>query len=117
MFTPARVILGIEESEVLASNVMPILALSNWTSKEIQRINKVFESTTVKPSEEELQAGIKELNFGMFGILDYYARRMGVADHEEVENVPWVRIYKCMDMDAQKMRYEKRLRDIYSRKK
>ena len=28
MFTPARVILGIEASEVLACNLMPILALS-----------------------------------------------------------------------------------------
>ncbi len=40
----------------------------------------------------------------------------GITDHEQVESVPWVRVYKCLDMDAEKIRYERRLREIYQNK-
>ena len=83
----------------------------------MQRINKLFASTSVPPTAEEQQAGADSLNFGPFGLLDYYALRMGITDHEAVEYVPWVRVYKCLDMDAMKMRYERRLRKILESKK
>jgi len=45
---------------------------------------------------------VDKLSFGLFGLVDYYATRMGITDHEQVESVPWVRVYKCLDMDAEK---------------
>ena len=70
----------------------------------------------IVPTPEERRAGVDKLSFGLFGLVDYYATRMGITDHEQVESVPWVRVYKCLDMDAEKIRYERRLREIYQNK-
>ena len=73
------------------------------------------------PTAEEIRAGINKMNFGVFGMIDWYARRMGITDHEEVMSVPWVRVYKCLDMDSQTNEYHKRLtkirNDEYRRRK
>lgn len=114
---PARVLFGADESKVLKADAMEIIGLGVWVSKEIERINKLFAKTNIPPTAEEEQAGAGRMNFGPFGMVDYFARRMGIPDHEEVERVPWVRVYKCMDMDAQVSRYQRRLRNILSRKK
>ena len=83
-----------------------------WVAREVERINKLFASASVPPTPEEKKAGYDRLNFGLFGLVDYYALRMGITDHEAVERVPWVRVYKCMDMDARRMVVERRLRKI-----
>lgn len=111
------ILLSLDERNALKSQANDVLGFSVWVSKELERIAKLFQSTTIPPTPEEKQAGVDSLNFGMFGILDYYALRMGITDHEEVEKVKWIRVYKCLDMDAKKARYEKRLRTIYAKKK
>ena len=111
------ILLSLTERNALKSQANDVLGFSVWVSKELERIAKLFQSTTIPPTPEEKQAGVDSLNFGMFGILDYYALRMGITDHEEVEKVKWIRVYKCLDMDAKKARYEKRLRTIISQKK
>lgn len=110
------ILLSLDERNALKSQANEVLGFSVWVSKELERIAKLFQSTTIPPTPEEKQAGVDSLNFGMFGILDYYALRMGITDHEEVEKVKWIRVYKCLDMDAKKARYEKRLRTIYAKK-
>ena len=110
------ILLSLDERNALKSQANAVLGFSVWVSKELERIAKLFQSTTIPPTPEEKQAGVDSLNFGMFGILDYYALRMGITDHEEVERVKWIRVYKCLDMDAKKARYEKRLRTIYAKK-
>jgi hypothetical protein len=111
------ILLSLEERNALKSQANSVIGFVSWVSKELERINKLFESTNIPPTAEEKQAGVESLKFGMFGVLDYYALRMGITDHEEVEKVKWIRIYKCLDMDAKKARYEKRLRTIISQKK
>ena len=113
---PCRVLLGMNDEMIERANVMEVLGFSLWVSKEVERINKLFASTSVKPTSEEVIAGVEKLSFGMFGLLDYFAKRMGITNHEEVESVPWVRVYKCLEMDAEKIRYEKRLQEVYNRK-
>ena len=93
--------------------VEAVLGFSSWVTKEVERITKLFETTSVAPTPEEKRAGVDQLSFGLFGLVDYYATRMGITDHEQVESVPWIRVYKCLDMDAEKIRYERRLRKIY----
>jgi hypothetical protein len=111
------ILLSLDERNALKSQANAVIGFVSWVSKELERINKLFESTNIPPTAEEKQAGVESLKFGMFGVLDYYALRMGITDHEEVEKVKWIRIYKCLDMDAKKARYEKRLRTIISQKK
>ena len=110
---PCHVLLGLLVEQIEACEVEDVLGFSSWVTKEVERITKLFETTSVTPTPEEKRAGVDQLSFGLFGLVDYYATRMGITDHEQVESVPWVRVYKCLDMDAEKIRYERRLRKIY----
>lgn len=114
--TPCNVLFGMTEDEVMEAEASEVMGFSAWTGKEVQRINKLFASTSVPPTSEERQAGIESLDFGPFGMIDYYAQRMGISDHEEVERVPWVRVYKCMDMDAKRQIFQRRLREVLQKK-
>ena len=87
-----------------------------FCNKEVERINKLFEAIKPHFDSEEKQAGVDRLKFGSFGILDWYARRMRITDQNEVRNVPWVRIYKCMKNDNELREYDRRLREVYKRK-
>lgn len=115
LFVPCRVLLGFSHDKVKGCKAEEVLALSTWVANEVERIAKLFESTSIQPTQEEKRAGVDKLSFGLFGLIDYYAIRMGITDHEFVESVPWIRVYKCLDMDAEKMRYERRLRVIYQK--
>lgn len=112
ILVPSRLLLGLKDKSILNEKVDRVLGFSLWVSEEVKRINKLFEGTNTEPTPEEKRAGIESLNFGLFGMLDYYAIRMGITDHEEVEKVPWLRVYKCLDMDAKKVKYERRLQTI-----
>ena len=113
LFIPPQTILGLDRVQVLASDVEEVFGLANWASEEMKRIARLFESTSVPPTPEERKAGIEQLSFGLFGMLDYYAQRMGITDHAEVERVPWLRVYKCMEMDAARIKFDRRLRKVY----
>lgn len=116
-FVPARVVLGMDENEVMKSDAVEIVRFSAWVAKEMGRINKLFSSTNRKPMRQELEAGIEGLKFGIFGTVDWYALRMGIDDHEKVMEVPWMRIYKCLQIDSEKHKYELRLRKVYERER
>lgn len=116
MLKPASIIMGIQDEILLNEQAEKVIGFSYWVAKELERINKLFKNTSIPPTQEEKQAGVEKLNFGSFGIIDWFAQRMGITDHSEVENVPWVRIYKCLDMDAKRFVYERRLREIYNKR-
>lgn len=111
-----RVILGASEEEVLGERAERIFWFVSFCNREVDRINKLFASIRADYEPEEKMAGIDKLRFGSFGVLDWYARRMGITDQDEVRRVPWVRIYQCMKNDNEQGRYEKRLREVYRRK-
>lgn len=113
---PCRVVLGLAEREVMNEDAEKVFGFVMWVVKEMERINKLFERTRVPPTKEEKEAGVDRLNFGPFGILDWYARRMGITDHEYAGFTPWPRVYKCLEMDAQHTLYERRLRNVYNKK-
>lgn len=111
-YTTCEVVLGMSREEVAKSEAVEVVSFVGWVSGEVKKINRLFEQTNVTPSARELKAGIKKLQFGMFGLLDWYAQRMGIKDHHEVENVSWLIIYKCLDMDTKKGQYQKRLEEV-----
>ena len=110
---PLRVIMGMSTDEVMQSSATEVVRFAAWAAREMERINKLFASTNRKPTDKERKAGIESLKFGIFGTVDYYAQRMGIKDHEEVMSVPWMRIYKCLQIDSEKAKYELRLRKVY----
>lgn len=107
-----KIVLSMEEDEVDKARAIDVVRFAGWTMSEAKRINKLFESTNVRPTNQQVRAGINKLQFGLFGILDWYALRMGYQDHEKVADVPWLNIYKCMDMDAKKILYERKLQEV-----
>ena len=106
-----EVILGMKRREVARARAVEVVPFIGWVMMEVEKINKLFEKASGKPSEIERRAGIDNLTFGLFGMLDWYALRMGYVDHDEVLRVGWMRIYKCMDMDTKKAEFNKRLQE------
>jgi len=118
LFTlPAKVLLKVSEERVMEEEAIKVLSFSSFVVQELKRIGQVFASTNVPPTPEEIKAGVDKLDFGPFGLIDYYAKRMGIQDHDKVLRFPWVRVYKCLEMDAKKNVYERNLREIYAKKK
>lgn len=98
---------------LLDEDVNKVFGFVNFCVSEIERINKLF--ATLKPnySSEEVQAGADNLNFGSFGVLDWYAKRMGITNQNDVRDIAWVRIYTCMKNDHEQQEFEKRLQNVY----
>ena len=112
-FAPCRVLFGMKDEEVAECRALEVVCFASWVAREVERIGKLFEACHNEPRPQEVRAGIHRLNFGIFGMIDWYARRMGITDHEEVERVPWVRVYKCMQMDAETDAFNRRLNEVY----
>lgn len=111
MHTICQVILNLTPEQTDEALATEVVRFVGWVLGEVEKINKLFESASPKPTDEEVRAGINKLNFGLFGMIDYYALRMGITDHDEVLNVKWMRIYKCIDMDNKKALFQKRYQE------
>jgi len=109
------VLTDVPAEKVRWCKAVEVLGIVNMIQKEMERIGKLFQSLQTEHSSDELQAGIDKLNFGAFGLVDWYAKRMGIVDHEEVFATPWARIWQCMRIDHENNEFEKRYRNIIQR--
>lgn len=112
IYTIVTTIMHMEASEIDAARAVDVVRFVGWVYGEVEKINALFESTNIPPTEKERRAGIDRLKFGLFGMVDWYAQRMGITDHEEVMKVPWLRVYKCIQMDNERRLYERRYEDM-----
>lgn len=108
----AVVLLGKDEAWAAKAPAMEMLGLRNMVVKEQDRIAGLFRSLARDPEPAEIMAGIEGLNFGMFGLADWYARRMGISDHDDAFDTPWLRIWQCRKNDIEEAEYQKRLQNI-----
>ena len=106
------IVLGMDKKQADNCRATEVVAFLSWIGRQVKRINKLFESIQTRPTAKEKQAGVDNLQFGLFGILDWYAKRMGITNHDEVLTVPWLRIYKCMEMDNKVEQYQRRYNEI-----
>lgn len=112
----AKILLDADPSQLLNEDVNDVFGFLNFVQREVERINKLFSDIKTTYSGEEERAGVHELDFGSFGVLDWYARRMGITNQNEVRGVAWVRIYQCMKNDNMQSEYERRLQKQYTKK-
>lgn len=110
------ILLGLEASQVYQLNVFDVFGMLNFVRSELERINALFADIQPTHSSEEIAAGIEDLNFGTFGVIDWYAKRMGITNQDEVYDVAWIRIYTCMKNDNEKAEFEQRLNKQYMEK-
>lgn len=94
-------------------DVIKVFGFANFVCKEVDRINKLFSSVHLEYTDQELRAGIEDMQFGVFGILDWYSKRMGITDQNDVMSIGWVRIYTCMKNDTQEADFNRRLQKVY----
>lgn len=106
------VLTGVDARIVASRRAYDVLGIVNMVQGEMERIGRLFQSLNTDKSSDEQAAGIDRLNFGAFGIVDWYAQRMGIVDHEDVFNTPWQRIYQCAKIDHENNEFEKRYRKI-----
>lgn len=111
------VLMDVPADVVGSRRAVEVLGIVNMVQQEMERIGKLFKSLQTEHSGDELSAGIDKLDFGPFGLVDWYAKRMGIIDHEEVFQTPWARIFQCMRIDYENGEFEKRYRKILERKK
>lgn len=108
----AQVLLGKPEGWAMKAPALPMLGLRNMVVAEQDRIAGLFASLRREPDAAQVMAGIEQLNFGMFGLADWYARRMGISDHEDAFNTPWLRIWQCRKNDIEEAEYNERYQKI-----
>lgn len=112
----ARVILKVNPRRCYNARADKMLGLVFWVGRELERIAGLFENISNKPTTDEIKAGINDLDFGPFGVLDWYAHRQGYQDQNDAADVAWVRIRECMRIDNERVAFEQRLRDIIANK-
>ena len=108
-----KVLLGMDAAQVDDCPATEVVRFVGWVLGRVKVINDLFDKAKSTPSDEEVRAGINQLKFGIFGLIDWYALRMGITDHEEVMGVPWGRVYKCLEMDTRTNDYKKKLQKVY----
>lgn len=113
-YTICSIILGLNHKQVSKARAVDVVRFVGWVVGQVKKINKLFEETNIEPTQEEKKAGIESLKFGLFGMVDWYAKRMGIQNHDEVLQVPWLRIYKCLDMDNKTALFNRRLNKVYN---
>lgn len=105
----AVVLLGKDAEWAMTAPALPMLGLRNMVVKEQDRIAGLFRLLTKEHTAAEIMAGVEQMNFGMFGLADWYARRMHLATHDEAFNTPWLRIWQCRKNDMDEAEYQRRL--------
>ena len=111
-----EVLTDVRAERVASSRAYDVLGIVNMIQSEMERIGKLFATLQTDHTSEELSAGIDRLEFGTFGLVDWYAQRMGIIDHEEVFKTPWARVFQCMKIDHENNEFEKRYRKIIENK-
>lgn len=107
------VILGVNnERKIMRCDAEKMAGFIFWATAEVERISKLFASVHRAPTAEEIQAGVQALQFGPFGTADWYARRMGMHDHDTAFATKWVRIYQCLKIDNALDDYRSKLNKI-----
>ena len=107
-----EIVTGMDKPTTDKCRATEVVSFLSWIGRQVKQVNRLFEQVQTKPTAKEKQAGVENLQFGLFGILDWYAKRMGITNHDEVLAVPWLRIYKCMDMDNKVEQYQRRFNEI-----
>ena len=75
----------------------------------------MWKAISVPPSAEAVQAGVEQLTSDTFSTIDWFAQRMHIQDHDKVMEIPWVRIYKCLDIDNKRAQFQERYREIINK--
>lgn len=83
---------------------------------KLERITKMFDSIKYVPDEDERNAGIEKTGSSLYNLADWYARRYGITDVEQVYLLPWPRIYAALKIDVEDIEFKKRYQRVLEAK-
>ena len=110
------ILLKLKEDDLMKKQAIDCLRFVIHLKEGLERICKLFGAIHHQPTQEEIHAGIGKLDHGFFGTADWYARRMGITDHEQVFQTNWMRIYQTMKIDHDNNEFEKKYRKVIEQK-
>lgn len=94
-----------------------VLGAIKWTTEQIKSITGLWKQLERDFTVDELMAGADKMKSDIFSTIDWYARRMGISDHDEVLKVSWIKIWRCAKDDRARDEYRERLNNIMNKKK
>lgn len=117
LFIPQKVLLGLEEKEVMSKPFISVYNYGLSVYRELERMTIRDEKTfKYNPTAEEVKAGFYGIDHGVFGVVDWIAQRLSIS-HEAVFDLPERRIYAMMKIDYDNGMYQRRLNQIISKQK
>lgn len=117
MFTkPFEIIFDLKEAEYMKMKAVDCLRFVLHTKQSLEAIVDLFDKIQHKPSEDELRAGINKLGGGFFHTADWYARRMGITNHDDVDKVKWGIIYLSKKKDFDEYVFQENYRKVIEQK-
>lgn len=117
LFVPQKVLLGLNEKEVMSKPFISVYNFGLSVYRELERMTVRDENTfKYKPTPEEVRAGFYGIDHGVFGVVDRIAQRLSIS-HEAVFDLPERRIYAMMKIDYDNGMYQRRLNQIISKQK
>lgn len=84
--------------------------------QDMEQVVRLFDAIKYQPSPDEIKAGITEISGSLHNVADWYARRMGITDVEQVYLLPWVRIYAALKIDVTDIQFKRRLNKVIENK-
>lgn len=84
----------------------------NFIQSELLRINDMWQECDIPISRLDREAGAESLNYGFFSIIDAYAQRQRITDHDDVLKVEWVKVWQCLKKDADIAKFQIRRQQI-----
>lgn len=69
-----------------------------------------------EPTKQEIKAGIKKINHGIFGTIDTIARRCPQYTHDQILELSQAVVFQMLKIDIDNANYAKRLREVYAEK-
>lgn len=117
MFTkPFEILLGLNQRKYMKMKAVDCLRFVLHVKDNLEAIVKLFQAIQYKPSDDEIKAGIYKLSGGFFDTADWYARRMGITNHDEVDNVKWGIIYLAKKKDFEEFQFQESYRKVIEQK-
>lgn len=114
---PLYVIAGMDETAISQLNAAKVLRFSFLAIDELQKMKDRDEKyLAYEPDEDEIKAGVKKMNHGVFGVIDTIAKRCPQYTHEDVLKLGQQQVYMMLKIDIDNANYAKRLRKILTEK-
>lgn len=101
---------------MLCTNTADALRFILKVRDDMNMIVRVFNEIKYKPTPEEKKAGIDKINGSLHNVADWYARRMGIQDVEQVYLLPWTRIYAALKIDVTDINFRRSLSRVIENK-